>query len=107
MYGGFKWLIVLYISTIRFAIFLVNSQSSISLQERIKRLLVISVGSFSRDVRDIQSEKSQIKKAKMLVKTPENEVKNVFVMKLNAQSLRICKLCIHQNRFIEESFKGA
>ena len=46
------------------------------------------IGLLSRDVRDIQSEKSEIKR---LLKAPEKELKNVFVMKLNAESLRIYK----------------
>ena len=43
------------------------------------------LGPFAIDVCDIQSDKFE-KRAKMLMKTPEKELKNVFVMKLNAQS---------------------
>ena len=43
VYGGFKWLIVLYTSTINTVDFFVDCQSSVSLQECIKRLFVITI----------------------------------------------------------------
>ena len=46
--------------------------------------------------------------AKMLVKTSENELKTVFVMKLNAKSLKIYKTALHSaNVFLAEVFKVA
>ena len=46
--------------------------------------------------------------AKMLVKTSENELKTVFVMKLNANSLKIYKTTLHSaNVLLAEVFKVA
>ena len=36
----------------------------------------------------------------MLIETPENELKSVFFMKLNAQSLKICNKTLHSARTI-------
>ena len=44
------------------------------------------------------------KKAKMLMKIPQDELKNVFAMKLNVQSLRIYKTTLHSAKPIFSRF---
>ena len=39
----------------------------------------------------------------ILIKTPENELKNAFVMKLNEQSLNIFKITLHSANPAEDS----
>ena len=70
--------------------------------------LIQTKGPFSRDARDIQSEQSEMLmlKAKILMKTPEDELQNVFLMKLSPQSLKFTKqLCIQHILFLAESFR--
>ena len=60
---------------------------------------------FSHDVRDIQSWKIWGKMAKMLMKASENELKTMFVIKFNAQSLNIHKTTLHPGKPSSRGFK--